>query len=304
LTVIAEQRSVRCVRAAGGLVPARASAVAAAPARQERDGGESILEISALRCEFRQHNRRLVAVDDVSVKVPAGGVLGIAGESGSGKSTLLRSVAGLVRPVSGTIALRGVPLAASASRRPSEARKAIQIIFQNPDATLNPRYTVGRALERPLKLFRPDVARRDRDEVVAEMMRKVRLSPDLLRRRPTRLSGGQRQRVAIARALLAAPEVLLCDEITSALDVSVQASILDLLTELREESNVSLLFVTHDLGVLSVIADEAIVMQRGVVREEGTSRQILSDPRDPYTRSLLEALPDPERALTAATVPA
>jgi peptide/nickel transport system ATP-binding protein len=175
-------------------------------------------------------------------------------------------------------------------------RRAIQIVFQNPDATLNPRHTIYQSLERPLKLFRPDIARRDRREAVAAMLRQMRLSPDLLDRYPRGLSGGQRQRVAIGRALLAEPEVLLCDEVTSALDVSVQASILELLIGLREERELTVVFVTHDLGVLRAVADEAIVLQNGAVREAGPVVRLLREPEDPYTAELIAAVPSPRRS--------
>jgi peptide/nickel transport system ATP-binding protein len=169
------------------------------------------------------------------------------------------------------------------------------MVFQNPDSTLNPRHTVLQSLERPLKLFRADLGRVARRDIIHEMMTRVHLGDELLERRPRYLSGGQRQRVAIARALLAGPQIMLCDEITSALDVSVQASILDLLIELRDESNLALVFVTHDLGVLSAIADDAIIMQRGMIEESGRTRNVLLSPKNPYTTALLEAVPNPRR---------
>lgn len=183
-----------------------------------------------------------------------------------------------------------------AGDRPVALRRSIQIVFQNPDATLNPRHTVYQSLERPLKLFRPDIARRDRRDAVAAMMRQVRLSPDLLDRFPRHLSGGQRQRVAIGRALLAEPEVLLCDEVTSALDVSVQASILELLVGLQADRELTVVFVTHDLGVLRAVADEAIILQNGVIRESGPTARLLRTPLHPYTMELIAAVPSPERS--------
>jgi peptide/nickel transport system ATP-binding protein len=201
-----------------------------------------------------------------------------------------------VTPASGRIAFQGKTLAARAGDRPLALRRAVQLVFQNPDATLNPRHTILQSMERPLRLFRPDVGRRDRRAAVAEMLRQVRLPADLLDRYPRHLSGGQRQRVAIGRALLAEPDVLLCDEITSALDVSVQASILELLVELREARDLTLVFVTHDLGVLRSIADEAVILQDGTVREEGPTVRVLREPSDPYTVELLKAVPDPRHA--------
>ena len=313
LVSVGDGRTARCVRVdelppfepgRDELAPVPASAATATATVRPRAATETvdgpapaILAVDGVRCAFRRPGgAEFVAVDGVSLSVAAGRALGIAGESGSGKSTLLRAIAGLVRPAVGTISFQGTPLAGLSGQRPVAVRRAIQIVFQNPDATLNPRHTIYQSLERPLKLFRPEVARRDRREAVAEMLRQVRLSPDLLDRYPRSLSGGQRQRVAIGRALLAQPQVLLCDEITSALDVSVQASILELLVGLRAERELTVVFVTHDLGVLRAVADEAIVLQNGVVREAGPTVRLLREPRDPYTRELVSAVPSPRRA--------
>ena len=317
LVTLGDERTARCVRLAE-LPPFAPSAEPAAVARTAAPappglgfsvptggpgiGGDlppagALLTAEAVRVVFARPGggAPFVAVDDVSVSVPAGKALGIAGESGSGKSTLLRAIAGLVRPSAGRIAYRGTELAGLAGERSVALRRAVQIVFQNPDATLNPRHTVYQSLERPLRLFRPDIARRERREVVAAMMRQVRLSPDLLDRLPRHLSGGQRQRVAIGRALLAEPEVLLCDEVTSALDVSVQASILELIVGLRAERDLTVVFVTHDLGVLRAVADEAIILQHGAVRESGPTARLLREPAHPYTMELIAAVPDPRR---------
>ncbi|WP_433087259.1 dipeptide ABC transporter ATP-binding protein [Dactylosporangium sp. CA-052675] len=307
LVILAGDRAARCVRLddlppfdpAAEPAPATAAArPAEAPAPAAGTAGDAILAVDGVGVVFARpgSGEPFVAVDDVSVRVPAGRALGIAGESGSGKSTLLRAIAGLVRPSAGTITYRGAALPGLAGERPVALRRAIQIVFQNPDATLNPRHTVYQSLERPLKLFRPDIARRDRRDAVAAMMRQVRLSPDLLDRFPRHLSGGQRQRIAIGRALLAEPEVLLCDEVTSALDVSVQASILELLVGLRAERQLTVVFVTHDLGVLRAVADEAIILQHGVIREAGPTTRLLRAPTHPYTMELIAAVPSPERA--------
>ena len=296
LARVAPNRDVRCIRVARGEAVDRV-AVRGTQHREHAAGrGATLLEVSGLRCAFRHRGHETVAVEDASLRLGRGETLGIAGESGSGKSTLLRAIVGLIRPSAGEIRLAGAPLAPSAGARPGEVRRAIQIVFQNPDATLNPRHTVFAALERPLKLFRPDVAPRERRDVAADMLQRMLLSPSMLDRYPRHLSGGQRQRVALARALVAEPQLVLCDEITSALDVSVQATVLELLIRLREEQGLSLVFVTHDLGVLRSIADEAIVMERGAIRESGPIADVLMQPEHAYTRALLESVPDPARA--------
>jgi len=291
LVEVGDGREARCI-----VLPAIQPATATTGARvAEPVDPQPILTVDRLRCTFaRGAGSEFAAVDGVSVRVLAGKALGIAGQSGSGKSTLLRAVAGLVAPAGGEITFRGSRLAARSGDRPLAIRRAIQIVFQNPDATLNPRHTIYQSMERPLR--RPDIARSQRREAVAEMMRQMRLSPDLMDRYPRNLSGGQRQRVAIGRALLAEPEVLLCDEVTSALDVSVQASILELLVGLRAERSLALVFVTHDLGVLRSIADEAVILQDGRVREEGPTVRVLREPEDAYTVELLRAVPDPRHA--------
>ena len=236
------------------------------------------------------------AVDDVSLEVLPGRTVGIAGESGSGKSTLLKVIAGLIRRGLRHRHLRRRDAGSAVDKRSAEQRRAMQIVFQNPDSTLNPRHTIGQSLERPLRLFGPRMSRSERRERIVETIAQVRISPDLLDRYPRNLSGGQRQRIAIARALLADPALLLCDEVTSALDVSVQASILELLLELRETRGLAMIFVTHDLGVLRSVADEVIIMQNGAVRERGEVTSVLRAPQDAYTQRLIEAIPAPRRA--------
>ncbi|MHB8620484.1 MAG: dipeptide ABC transporter ATP-binding protein [Chloroflexota bacterium] len=296
LSSVTAQHSVRCIRASEVRTEERDSRPGRASPRRSAAVSPPVMSVRGLCCSFARPDSAspLAAVDHVSIDVAAGRTLGIAGESGSGKSTLLKAIAGLIRPSGGAVEYRGTRLPALAGGRPLAVRRAIQIVFQNPDATLNPRHTLRQSLERPLVLFRPDVERRQRRAVIADIMSQVRLSPDLVDRYPGHLSGGQRQRVAIARALLADPEILLCDEITSALDVSVQASILELLIELREVRDLALVFVTHDLGVLRSIADEAIVMRNGAIREAGPVGALLSRPRDPYTVALIDAVPNPE----------
>jgi peptide/nickel transport system ATP-binding protein len=293
LVQIAPGREVRCARAADLDV---AVGAAAPTTRRVRAGGAApLIEAREVACVFRHRGHETVALGGVSVELAAGATLGIAGESGSGKSTLLRVLAGLLAPTGGELRYRGERLARLASGRPRETRRTIQMVFQNPDATLNPRHTILQSLERPLQLFRPDASGAQRREIAGTMLERVGLGPDYLGRFPRHLSGGQRQRVALARALVAEPDVLLCDEVTSALDVSVQASVIELLAELREERGLALVFVTHDLGVLSAVADEIVVLERGAVRESGPADEVLQRPTHPYTVDLIASLPDPRQ---------
>ena len=258
---------------------------------------EELIRVEGLHFTYQQAKSRIVAVDDVSFTVNTGQILGIAGESGSGKSTVLRALAGLLTASRGQIHYRGQLLAGNVPERSLAQRRGIQLVFQNPDATLNPMHTVGKILLRPLALFRPELTKAQRAQVCAEVLLDLHLSPELMRSHPGGLSGGQRQRVALARALVANPDVILCDEVTSALDVSVQASIIEVLLELRKERRTSMVFVTHDLGVLRAIADDIIVMRDGRIREARPSEQVLLTPYDAYTRKLLDSVPDPHVSL-------
>jgi peptide/nickel transport system ATP-binding protein len=222
--------------------------------------------------------------------------LALVGESGSGKTTLARSVSGLHSDYTGQVRLRDDPLPEAARRRSREARKEIQYIFQNPYASLNPRRTIGQSIGRQLQLFYPG-SRGDTGKRVAECLERVALSSSAASRFPDQLSGGERQRVAIARALAAQPSVLICDEVTSALDVSVQAAIIELLGQLRREMGLSMLFITHDLALIRTIADRVAVMNQGRIVEEGPVDAILTAPSADYTRELLANTPSIEIAL-------
>ena len=222
--------------------------------------------------------------------------LALVGESGSGKTTLARSVSGLHSDYTGQVRLRDDPLPQAARRRSREARKEIQYIFQNPYASLNPRRTIGQTIGRQLQLFYPG-SRADTGRRVAECLERVALSSSAASRFPDQLSGGERQRVAIARALAAQPSVLICDEVTSALDVSVQAAIVELLGELRRQMGLSLLFITHDLALIRTIADRVAVMNQGRIVEQGPVDAILTAPSAEYTRELLANTPSIEVAL-------
>jgi peptide/nickel transport system ATP-binding protein len=235
----------------------------------------------------------------VSFDLVRGETLGIVGESGSGKSTLLRAIIGLVPPTDGTIRLRGQELAPSAVKRPRAVRRELQIVFQNPDSSLNPRHTVFESIRRPIRLFRDDVRRADERRAVVELIEAVKLPREVLHRYPVELSGGQKQRVAIARAFAARPSVLLCDEVTSALDVSVQATIIELVAELSAGFGTAVVFVSHDLAVVRTIASRALVMRDGEVCEEGETERLFAAPSHPYTQELLAAIPELETVAVA-----
>jgi ABC-type glutathione transport system ATPase component len=254
----------------------------------------ALLEVSALAKSYRTGGTVVRAVQDLSFRLEEGASIGLVGESGSGKSTTARMLVGLEAPDSGRIVVQGTPLdlAARGRRARRDRARAVQIVFQDPYLSLDPRVPVGAALDAVLRLHsdRDAPARRAR---TTELLDQVGLGPreaDLL---PRRLSGGQRQRVAIARALAVDPRVLVLDEAVSALDVSVQAQVLNLLGDIRRDTGIGLVFVSHDLAVVRYVCDEALVLHRGRVVEQGPTDALLSDPQDPYTRLLLSSLPRP-----------
>lgn len=231
---------------------------------------------------------RLV-VKDLTFSIAEGEIVGLVGESGSGKSTIARGLSGLLTPVGGSIQFRGTPLPRLRAR-PLDLRREIQYVFQNPDASLNPRERVRALLARPLALyFTRD--RREIDRRARQILQDVRLDPSYANRFPDQLSGGERQRVALARALVARPALILCDEILSALDVSVQASVIELLAGLRREIGVAMLFISHDLAVVRHLADRTGVLFRGALVEFGRTEALFDPPFHPYTEELLLAVP-------------
>ncbi|MEL6577387.1 MAG: ABC transporter ATP-binding protein, partial [Pseudomonadota bacterium] len=234
------------------------------------------------------------AVAEVTLTVPRGETLGLVGESGSGKSTVLRALAGLVAPRTGQVAIAGRPVAARVSDRALETVQPLQMVFQNADSALNPRQTVREILEAPLRLYAnltpDDMARR-----LADLLAAVRLPEAYLERFPGQLSGGEKQRIGIARAFAAEPQWVLCDEVTSALDVSVQATVLRLLDELQQNAQTGYLFVSHDLAVVRAVADRIAVLYQGRICELGPAEAVFAPPYHPYTHVLLGAVltPDP-----------
>jgi ABC-type glutathione transport system ATPase component len=240
------------------------------------------------------------AVDNVSFELRRGEILGLAGGSGSGKTTLARCIVRLIEPDDGTVALDGIDVRAAKGDELRELRRRMQMVFQDPYASLNPRMTVKTALHEAGRVHqRPGSD--NADEFVREALERVHLSASLAERRPRELSGGQRQRIAVARALAVGPEVLIADEAVSALDVSVQAQLLNLFLDLRDELGVAILFVAHQLAVLAEVADRVAVMNRGRVVEVGETASVFGNPQDEYTQALLAA--HPHVRLTAGTAP-
>jgi peptide/nickel transport system ATP-binding protein len=242
----------------------------------------------------KDRGRLVKSVDGMTVWVNKGHTLGIVGESGSGKTTLARTISGLVAPTSGEITMDGEPLGKTTADRPRSVLARIQMVFQNPDASLNPRHTVAEAVGRPLTLFGMD--RKEVGERVLELLSAVNLSPAYFHRLPNELSGGEKQRVAIARAFAAEPDLVLCDEPIASLDVSVQGSLMNLLTRLQAEKGTSYLFISHDLSAVQHLSDWLAVVYLGYMMEWGNAAGVLAPPYHPYTEALLSAIPiaDPD----------
>lgn len=237
--------------------------------------------------------QRMTALDAVTLTVEKGSCLAVVGESGSGKTTLARIIVGLETPDSGTVSVSGTPVAARANRRELRRRaRDIQMVFQDPQSSLNRRLPVRVAVDEVLRAH-SRLSRAERRLRCVELFTRVGLEPRFLDALPSELSGGQKQRVAIARALAANPAVIVLDESVAALDVTVQAQILELLANLRLSHGLTYLFITHDLSVVQMIADQVVVMRRGQIVERGTTAEVLSNPKHPYTQLLLACAPRP-----------
>jgi peptide/nickel transport system ATP-binding protein len=244
---------------------------------------------------------RTEVLHSVSLSLASHECLALVGESGSGKTTIARAVAGLHRNWTGTIAVGGAELQHAARQRSKATRRRIAYIFQNPYGSLNPRQTIGQIVGQPLRVF-GIASGREADQLIGEMLERVSLTAAYARRYPDQLSGGERQRVAIARALVCDPSVLICDEVTSALDVSVQAAIVELLGSLQRDLGLSMLFITHNLPLVRSIAQRVAVLSQGNIVELGDTGQVLTDPQQPYTRQLLADTPSLETAASEAGV--
>ncbi|MGI5325403.1 ABC transporter ATP-binding protein [Actinomadura nitritigenes] len=260
---------------------------AAEPARADAEGAP-VLSVSSLVKRFGT----FTAVDGVGFELMPGASLGIVGESGSGKTTTARILAGLDAPTSGTVLLAGEPVTGRSRRDRLRRARLLQMIFQDPYGSFDPRQTIAESIAEPMRLHLPGPAK-DRRDRVAELLDQVGLSARAGGSLPRDLSGGQRQRAAIARALGIRPRVLVLDEAVAALDVSIQAQILTLLDELRRDTGIAYVFVSHDLAVVRHITDTAVVMRHGRIVERGATETILRDPRHPYTRLLLDSIPAP-----------
>lgn len=247
-----------------------------------------------VRTGFLGRTKFVRAIDGVSFTVREGETLGIVGESGCGKSTLARAALSLIPLTSGRIIWRGVSLHALKPSGLRERRREFQMIFQDPLASLDPRMTVADIVAEPLRALRRDLRHEDVRDAVQHMIRRVGLDASVLNRYPHEFSGGQNQRISIARALVVEPKLLICDEPVSALDVSVQAQILNLLKQLQAKRDLSMVFISHDLSVVRHMSDRVMVLYLGRVMEYGDRDRLLTSPRHPYTRALIDAAPVPD----------
>ncbi len=265
-------------------------------------GTETILRANDLKVHFSLRGQggifakkmTLRAVDGVSFDIGQGETLGLVGESGCGKSTLARGVLQLVPPTAGTVSWLGSDLVGLNTKELKGHRKDLQIVFQDPLASLDPRMTISASIAEPLTTHRPDISSAERKKMVGDMMERVGLSRTMTNRYPHELSGGQNQRVGIARAMILKPRLIVCDEAVSALDVSVQAQILTLLKDLREEFGMSMIFISHDLSVVREVADRIMVLYMGRIVELADRVALFDNPRHPYTQSLISAVPVPD----------
>lgn len=272
---------------------------------------KAILSVRGLKVYFPIYSGKLFAppiplkaVDDVSFDLYSGETLGIVGESGCGKSTLGRGVLQLLEPTAGEVVWFGKQLAGLQPKDMISYRKDMQIIFQDPLASLNPRMTIGDIIAEPLTVHFPELTAPERKQKIAEIMEQVGLLPLMINRYPHEFSGGQCQRIGVARAMILRPKLIVCDEPVSALDVSIQAQIVNLIQELQQSFELSLIFISHDLSIIRHISHRIMVLYLGNVMEVATKKQLYSNPRHPYTQALISAvpIPDPDQEKTKKRV--
>jgi oligopeptide/dipeptide ABC transporter ATP-binding protein len=275
-------------------------AIDATGASRPSPNGRPLLEVRDLKTHFpikkgllQRTVGHVKAVDGVSFSVPPGKTLGLVGESGCGKTTVGRTILRLIPATSGEVLFKGQNFFAYRGEALRRLRREMQIIFQDPQSSLNPRMTVGNIIGEPIVVH--NIARgRDKDELVASLLARVGLDPSYAARYPHEFSGGQRQRIGIARALALSPHFIVCDEPVSALDVSIQSQILNLLQDLQQERNIAYLFIAHNLAVVEHFSDEVAVMYLGKIVEKADSKELYSNPKHPYTKALLSAVPEPD----------
>ncbi|ANL36954.1 ABC transporter ATP-binding protein [Rhizobium phaseoli] len=256
---------------------------------------EAILALDTVTKTFGHGASAVHAARSISFSLRAGRALALVGESGSGKTTCARMAMREYLPTSGRILYKGRPVETANPAEIARYRRSVQMIFQDPFASLNPAHTIAHHLRRPLKLHRPDIKGAEIDVTIRELLQRVRLDPDLVASKyPHELSGGQRQRINIARALAVKPEVIVADEPTSMLDVSVRLGVLNLLNEMKQELNLGLLYITHDIATARYVAEDIAVMYAGQIVEWGSTARVIDNPLHPYTRLLLSAVPDPD----------
>ena len=259
---------------------------------------ENVLEVKNL-CKYFDVNRgmkgaqKVIAVDGISFEVKKGETFGLVGESGCGKSTLGRTILRIYEPTKGEIVFEGEDISRLSRKKMLPYRQKLQMIFQDPYASLNPRFTVGEIIEEPMVIHHM-YDEKKRKERVQELLETVGLKPDHIRRYPHEFSGGQRQRIGIARTLALEPDFIVCDEPISALDVSIQAQVINMFEDLQESMNLTYLFISHDLSVVEMISDRIGVMYLGTIVETAPKKELYANPRHPYTRALLSAVPIPD----------
>ena len=264
---------------------------------------EHLLEVNHLKKYFKTNKGTLQAVDDISFTLDAGKTLGLVGESGCGKSTTGRAILRLTEPTSGEILFNGKDVAKMKSREMHQMRMDMQMIFQDPFSSLNPRKTVAELIAEPLKWYKIHKSKAEQVSHVSKLMETVGLASRLTNVYPHELDGGRRQRIGIARALALDPKFIVCDEPVSALDVSIQAQVLNLLKELQNEFGIAYLFITHDLSVVNHFSDDIAVMYLGQIVEKAPAKELFNNPVHPYTKALLSAIPIPDVDAVVEQIP-